>query len=859
MAAGGMTWTEFAFLAIHHAAEATAVEICEVLLCAGRHGFQKDLPFPFQPAACDPGTDPVQEGPPSGRPSPHFSDETAGITFSSQSGGVGVAVHRRRFKCFDTLPDDLSPKMPLPFGVRAVTTPRGPRTIRHLEQLRDGGCSLCSDRRQAKPIGVQRASNRHSHRPRPPEAPSPTPFRPRRVLLVKNGEPATRKGVMLSQRSAGSLKAFLKEASALMQFHVRDLYTVEGGRVDSWRALLACPGVLVCVGREAFSPTLPSAEEKIPGNGARSPGNGARSPTTPGVGSTRRGSQSRASENIEGHSLLSSVNFGLETKKSVIHPRSDSSSRSTRVSVSPEKSRGGGGGEPRAPPTIATEGVEKRVLVGKDGSLSLEMRVRFRLRSDETLQWKTRVKKSPSRTHCCPLSHARPRRLQQGQSESCSDSASFDPEGVDYSERPPPSLSAGFRCPCCCQRREQPDDSWDNPVHRQRRCPVPPTQAEGRDAPSSSSSSSCHSRRVVRCRARLSKCRGRSGDSQLVRQETCVTEQVEVDRDGHAHVEVRRVSRCCSRSEVVGQTEDELMVEAGGDRSLSAVSSSSNVLQSLKEDPGDDLSFSASQCRICNEASPYPKVASGVPASGVPASGVPASGVPASGVPASGVPASGVPASSVRTTEPEPHEDGGRRAVSSCPHGPATPHSVAEAKEMDRVSCGSNRARRQTSEGEDGEIKTVVCPKCGASQADQSHRASPKPAAPLPTHRNVPSAPSRKSNASPDIRRSEEAEWDVGGDGALGPSVWFSLVVASPNDNTAVEEHDGSPRSAPSDRPGGVLSASAVSNVSHGPTCYPFDATCEPAIKVTGQEEGIQAGEGAESTEAPERFVNVPL
>lgn len=69
---------------------------------------------------------------------------------------------------------------------------------------------------------------------------------------------------------------------------------------------MTCPGVLVCVGREAFSPMLvnfirKSSEEKLPGLGPRTPGNGARSPAAQGARSPPHGAQSRASEYSEGH------------------------------------------------------------------------------------------------------------------------------------------------------------------------------------------------------------------------------------------------------------------------------------------------------------------------------------------------------------------------------------------------------------------------------------------------------------------------------------------------------------------------------------------------------------------------------
>uniref|UniRef100_A0A3Q3GLG6 Doublecortin domain-containing protein n=1 Tax=Labrus bergylta TaxID=56723 RepID=A0A3Q3GLG6_9LABR len=225
---------------------------------------------------------------------PHVIADTPAkrITFyksgDSQFGGVRMAVHKRSFKCFDALLDDLSQKVPLPFGVRTVTTPRGTHTIKHLEQLQDGGCYLCSDRRQAKPINMELARKHpgiwynDTRRPHRPETSSSTatahfPYRQRRILLVKNSEPGIRRSLVLSRRSTRSLRAFLDEVSEVMQFHVRKLYTAEGRRIESVQSLMTCSGVLVCVGREAFSPMLvnfirKSSDERLPGLNSRSPG-----------------------------------------------------------------------------------------------------------------------------------------------------------------------------------------------------------------------------------------------------------------------------------------------------------------------------------------------------------------------------------------------------------------------------------------------------------------------------------------------------------------------------------------------------------------------------------------------------------
>lgn len=130
-------------------------------------------------------------------------------------------------------------QVPLPFGVRTVTTPRGTHGIKHLEQLQDGACYLCSDRRHAKPVNTEVAAKRantwyhHSRRPQKPEE-APFGHRQRRILLVKNSEPGLRRSMVLSRRSTKSLRIFLDEVSEVMKFHVRKLYTLDGRRVRMW-------------------------------------------------------------------------------------------------------------------------------------------------------------------------------------------------------------------------------------------------------------------------------------------------------------------------------------------------------------------------------------------------------------------------------------------------------------------------------------------------------------------------------------------------------------------------------------------------------------------------------------------------
>ncbi|XP_054644575.1 uncharacterized protein rp1l1a [Dunckerocampus dactyliophorus] len=739
------------------------------------------------------------------------------ITFyksgDSQFGGVRMAIHKRSFKCFDALLDDLSQKVPLPFGVRTVTTPRGTHIIKHLEELQDGGCYLCSDRRQAKPVNMELASKRqsiwhhHSRIPQQPEklsasSPGHALHRHRRILLIKNTEPGIRRSLTLNRRSTRSMRAFLEEVSEMMQFHVHKLYTAEGRKVDNIQGLMSCSGVLVCVGREALSPMVlkflrKSSDEKLPGLGSRSPGlgprtpgNGARSPGFQEIRSDPHGAQSRSSDCSEGQESKKSVNFGLETKKSIIHPRSDSSARSTRVSLSSEKSFGNSvRAHSQQRPAIMNDDIEKRVLVNKDGTLSVEMRVRFRLRNDETLQWSTQIRKSPSLTsECCQPSHVQSPYLQNGQSESYSDSASFDPDCMDYSSQSLSHTFEGIHCTCCYQRQAQPHNLWD-PIYNHKQPPVPPphvtSHATIRHTHSSSSSSSCNSRRVVRRREKLSNCRRDSNlkQSQLVQKETCVIEQVEsrvdIEQNGDTHVEVCKVSRCSSRSEVVtldgnprppseSSVEEEVMEEEV-EPPLSRVSSSSRVLQSLKEDQDDDddeLPPSASQCSQRNELSPT---------------------------------------GSNKLEKKDSRGSGAASAAASCLCGANTPHIPTGAVEISqaprssanisRASCRSTEVMNHRDESEeivkalsDTPVQSAmssVCPNCGgyklAKNCNSKSKASKRPHQPCSTVTSPLPSQSNANEHSYDALSTKSSKTNIKSHGSATESRASSVMSTMSN------------------------------------------------------------------------------
>uniref|UniRef100_A0A8C3XXF5 Doublecortin domain-containing protein n=1 Tax=Catharus ustulatus TaxID=91951 RepID=A0A8C3XXF5_CATUS len=158
-----------------------------------------------------------------------------------QFAGVKMAINQRSFKSFNALMDDLSHRVPLPFGVRTITTPRGIHCISELDQLEDGGCYLCSDKKFVKPISITSSG----HRPAPPRNSRPsstmrraaqegkledysTPFThhgpriPKKITLVKNGESGFRRSIILNRRNARSFKTLLDEITEILQFPVKN-------------------------------------------------------------------------------------------------------------------------------------------------------------------------------------------------------------------------------------------------------------------------------------------------------------------------------------------------------------------------------------------------------------------------------------------------------------------------------------------------------------------------------------------------------------------------------------------------------------------------------------------------------------
>lgn len=179
-----------------------------------------------------------------------------------QFGGVKVVVNPRSFKTFDALLDNLSRKVPLPFGVRNISTPRGRHSITRLEELEDGESYLCSHNRKVLPVDLDKARQR----PRPwlssrsisthvhlgsvaALVPTTAPGMlraPRRLVVFRNGDPKTRRVIFLSRRITQSFEAFLQHLTQVMQCPVAKLYATDGRKVSVLLTPKSSP-MCVCV------------------------------------------------------------------------------------------------------------------------------------------------------------------------------------------------------------------------------------------------------------------------------------------------------------------------------------------------------------------------------------------------------------------------------------------------------------------------------------------------------------------------------------------------------------------------------------------------------------------------------------
>ncbi|KAI4809007.1 hypothetical protein KUCAC02_017923 [Chaenocephalus aceratus] len=156
--------------------------------------------------------------------------------------GHRIVINARTFKSFDALLDALSKKVPLPFGVRNITTPRGTTVIKTLDDLHDGGSYVCSDQRRVKPINLEEVNRRQRV----------TVRTPKRLVVIKNKDPNVKRTIVLQRKTAPTFDALLDYLSQSLLFPVLKLFSTDGRRIDGLAGLILCSGVVVAAGSEPF-------------------------------------------------------------------------------------------------------------------------------------------------------------------------------------------------------------------------------------------------------------------------------------------------------------------------------------------------------------------------------------------------------------------------------------------------------------------------------------------------------------------------------------------------------------------------------------------------------------------------------
>ncbi|XP_072263335.1 uncharacterized protein [Pyxicephalus adspersus] len=274
------------------------------------------------------------------------------------------------------------------------------------------------------------------------------------------------------------------------------------------------------------------------------------------------------------------ANFGLKAKKSVIHPRSASSNK-TRFSLSSEKSdpnglnmspvNGGFSSFSNTCPhdksedtghSLLNDDIEKKVHVNKDGSLSVEMKVRFRLLNEETLQWSTQIKKSSTsgKAKCEQLClfDENGKKEMNPETYSETDESFYPCDGDSYSSK---LNDAELDLYCAqCGMQCQDYDIWKNPMHANPQEDY--TKRATWQTRSSASSASSHHKLMSNQKASIDSICTMSSEEYMehvVHKSSCYAETRE---NSETMIRYSRVSQCTSRS---GRSTEASNVDASSD------------------------------------------------------------------------------------------------------------------------------------------------------------------------------------------------------------------------------------------------------------------------------------------------------
>ncbi|XP_074545305.1 uncharacterized protein LOC141804646 [Halichoeres trimaculatus] len=353
--------------------------------------------------------------------------------------GHRMVINARTFKTYDALLDALSKKVPLPFGVRTITTPRGTHLVKALDDLHDGGSYVCSDQRRVKPLNLEEVIRRqvpwNTTRPftaggrklqrsqfgkrsdvvnKPARVAERVAVRtPKRLEVIKNRDPSVRRTIVLQRRTAPTFDALLDYLSQILQFPVLKLFSTDGRRVDGLAALILCSGIVVAAGNEPFR--LGNYNFSRMGQMAQAMYMESAEPSM---------LQPRALNNKSFSSGRGSRNFSLSSERYIVNQINKSrygstnghlhrNSRSYETDPSHRRTSYGTSETGRVNGQHASivpqdDDIEKSFRVNQDGSMTVEMKVRLTIKEEEMLHWTTTLSRTclSKRTVCASISES---------------------------------------------------------------------------------------------------------------------------------------------------------------------------------------------------------------------------------------------------------------------------------------------------------------------------------------------------------------------------------------------------------------------------------------------------------------------
>ncbi|XP_056123514.1 oxygen-regulated protein 1 [Rhinichthys klamathensis goyatoka] len=348
-----------------------------------------------------------------------------------QFTGHRMVINSRTFKTFDALLDALSKKVPLPFGVRTITTPRGTHSVRTLDDVQDGGAYLCSDQKKVKPFNldevhkrqvpwnttravsagrrarrelVRQIAKKNEVTTRTVKMAENTVVvrTPKRLTVYKNRDPSMKRVIVVHRRTAPNFETLMDYLSQVMQFPVVKLYTEDGRRVEGLPALILCSGIVVAAGNEPF---------RIGNYNLQAPTK-VQSRISESLGPTQTETLLQEKK-ISARTFSRSRNFSLSSERFLVEQINKSlngnlteHNRTKNESMETEGSQPVGsdemetcdcmeGVEERNNPIMPTEDdIEKSFRVNEDGSMTVEMKVHLTIKQEEIIHWTTTLSRT---------------------------------------------------------------------------------------------------------------------------------------------------------------------------------------------------------------------------------------------------------------------------------------------------------------------------------------------------------------------------------------------------------------------------------------------------------------------------------